>query len=263
MKKEYNCRIYNYPTGTHVTFFSKTISREVKEDVNGDEEIMYKEEEKEETKENEECERTQEQIEHSLRVSMNRTKNSIYNVARSNIWEWFITLTFDRKKVDSSDYNTVVKKLSKFMNNLNQRKCPNLKYLIVPELHADKTNYHFHGLLANCDGLDFKESRKKDFNGNVIYNIKNWSFGFTTATKVINTGRVSSYITKYMTKDVMEFIPHKRRFYINRNVEKIEPILEMVSQKDFFKTYGSQIKYTKTVSIPEAHMHVEYYELSE
>lgn len=45
--------------------------------------------------------RTQEDIEHSQRVSMNRTIQKIYEIARSNRWEYFITLTFDPQKHNS------------------------------------------------------------------------------------------------------------------------------------------------------------------
>ena len=43
----------------------------------------------------------------------NRAKNKIYRIARSNNWDWFITLTFDRTKTDASDYDTVINKLQK------------------------------------------------------------------------------------------------------------------------------------------------------
>lgn len=36
-----------------------------------------------------------------------------------------------------------------------------LKYLIIPELHADKVHYHFHGLLADCGGMVFSRNLKK------------------------------------------------------------------------------------------------------
>ena len=43
-------------------------------------------------------------LQRSLYVSMNRSKQMIYGIARANKWDYFLTLTFDRNLVDSSDY---------------------------------------------------------------------------------------------------------------------------------------------------------------
>lgn len=39
--------------------------------------------------------RTQKQVKHSEITSVNRTVNQIYSIARSNRWEYFVTLTID------------------------------------------------------------------------------------------------------------------------------------------------------------------------
>ena len=124
-------------------------------------------------------------------ISSNRSKKAIYDIARSNKWDYFITLTFDRKKIDSTDYDLIIKKVGKWLNNL-RRVNENLKYILVPEFHADGCHYHFHGLLANCDNIDFVDSGVKTDNNEIIFNIKNYRMGFSYATKVIDTKRVSS-----------------------------------------------------------------------
>lgn len=275
----YNCRVYDYPTGQHVTIYRKSITRsddlgdkgtedlEVEADRYVDTTTTFENEEdgdRENENENEketEMEIENEKAEHSRKVSLSGTKNRIYNISRSNIWEWFVTLTFDREKTDASDYDVIVRRLKIFLNHLQQRQCPELKYLIVPELHADKKHYHFHGLLSGCSGLRFKYSGHLASNGQPIFNILNWKWGYTTATRVYDTERVSSYITKYITKDVGLFLKDKHRYYASRNVNRVEPRYFIVDEEDFLKTYADSIVYSKTVVIKDAYQQVNYYEI--
>ncbi len=255
---EYNCRLYSYPDGGHVTFYAKTITRKSKD--NKIKENRDKPQEPETLPE--EKERTKEQEEHCMSSSLGRTKNIIYNIARSNAWEWFITLTFDRKKTDASDYDLVVYRLKIFLNNLQQRKCPGLKYLIVPELHADKEHYHFHGLLACCGSLAFRFSgHYSEKSGDPVYNITDWTYGFTTATRVKDTRRASSYITKYITKENGLLLKGKNRYYCSRNTCRTEAEFFIGDEEDFQKVCGPDITYAKTVTVREAHQRVRYYEL--
>lgn len=262
---EYNCRVYDYPTGQHVTVYTRTIKRsedlrvedredfedlEVEADMNDNFMKSFKNED-----------RTKEAEEHCKKVSLSSTKNRIYNISRSNIWDWFITLTFDREKTDASDYDLVVRRLKVFLNHLQQRQCPELKYLIVPELHKDKKHYHFHGLLSGCDGLRFKYSGHDAKDGQPIYNILNWTWGFTTATRVYDTQRVSSYITKYITKESCVFLKEKHRYYCSRNINRAKPQYFIIDHEDFLKVYGSSIVYAKSVKVPEANQMINYYEL--
>ena len=73
--------------------------------------------------------------ERSLVVSQNRTLNKIYEISRSNDWDYFLTLTFNPEKVNSYDYEEVTKKLSQWIKNMKRKYAPDLKYLLVPERH--------------------------------------------------------------------------------------------------------------------------------
>lgn len=257
---EYNARVFDYPTGQHASIYRKTITRKEKDKINADEpENAGKNENFTKTYKNEN--RTEEQIEHSKQVSLSATKNRIYNIARSNEWDWFITLTFDREKTDASDYDMVTRRLQKFLNNLQQRKCPNLKYLIVPELHDDDMHYHFHGLMADCEGLSFNYSGHDTKDGEPIFNIVGWKLGFTTATRVTDTKRVSSYITKYLTKDSQITLKEKNRYYTSRNIKRIQADYHIVDEEDFLKVYGDRITYAKSEKVKAAYQQINYYEL--
>lgn len=256
---EYNCRLYSYPSGNHVTFFKKTVTRKEK-DIDND---TVKKENTHFTKSHVDENRTQEAEAHSKNVSLSASKNRIYNIARSNTWQWFITLTFDRNNNDSSDYEIVTRRLKTFFNHLQQRKCPDMKYLIVPELHADKEHYHFHGLLSNVDNLRFCFSGKFDKKENPIFNILDWTYGFTTATQVKDTNRASSYITKYVTKDIDLKLKNKKRYLCSRNIDRTEPEFMMMYEEDFLEVYADDIVYAKNVKVAAAHQSINYYELKD
>lgn len=255
MDKEitYNCRLFSYPVGDHVSIYKKSITRgKNKEETNGHFNKSYKNED-----------RTTEQEEHAKQVSLSRTKNAIYNIARSNTWDWFITLTFDRNKTDSSDYDMIVYKLHIFLNNLQKRKCPDMKYLIVPELHEDKEHYHCHGLVSGIDNMKFCFSGHFDKSGTPIYNILDWKYGFTTATQVKDQQRVSSYVSKYITKEMGLKLTNKKRYLCSRNIERVEPEFFVVDEEDFAKVYSKNITYAKSVIVDAAHQLINYYELND
>lgn len=165
-------------------------------------------------------EREEEKKKRSEDVSRKRTLEKIYDYARANTWDYFITLTFNPEKVDRSDYNAVCKKLSEWIDRTKRRYCKDMKYLFVPELHKDGKSYHFHGLVADCDGLDLVDSGHKTDSGDIIYNIGKYRLGWTTATEVKNNEAVTKYITKYITKDLCAVTKGKKRYWISRNLDK-------------------------------------------
>lgn len=158
----------------------------------------------------------------SLRSSRSRTVNKIYDIARSNMWEWFFTLTFNPQKVDSYNYELITKKLSDWLKNM-RKKCPDMKYIVVPEKHKSG-RWHFHGLFADADELEFAESGHVTESGQMIYNVGNYKLGFSTAIKLDGSPKVVSYLCKYITKEVCEATKGKKRYWASRNVKMPEII---------------------------------------
>lgn len=220
-------------------------------------------------------ERTKYQIEHSIKSSVNRTVNQIYTISRANKWEYFITLTIDPKKLDNTDFNLVSEKLNIWTNNLKKRYAPDLKYIIVPELHKDKSKWHFHGLFANigkmpltfsgkvCVGKFVYDYVKKPF-ATKIYNIPLWKYGFSTATIIRDSSKASSYITKYITKDLSHILQNQHRYLASQNIDKP---LERVFNIDYdelsriYSKYLSHITYMSDVKLPGAGQEILYMEL--
>ena len=161
-------------------------------------------------------------------VSIKRTKKKVYDYAKSNEWEWFVTFTFSPDKVNRYDYDECTKYISKWFNNL-KRSSPALSYLVVPEQHKDGA-YHFHGLFSGMNerqivwtgkyvikrvrGLRSKFVRTKE----KIYKIGSYKLGWMTATRVREMEKVTSYITKYITKDMLNGLHGRKRYWCSRNL---------------------------------------------
>ena len=193
-----------------------------------------------------------ERHEHSIKTSLNRSKKKIYDYGRSNIWEWFITLTFERvESFNAENFDECKKRVSKWFQNVRIKYCPKIKYLAIPEQHESGA-WHFHCLVSNCDELDFevarnnrmyrideetgeyildkygaripnkyygKELRTSYPDGEYIYNIKQYRNGFSTATKITDTRKAVSYVIKYVTKEIAECGFGKRRYLPSTNLK--------------------------------------------
>lgn len=171
--------------------------------------------------------------ERSALVSMNRTISNVYGLSRSNKWEWFFTLTFNPLKVDRTNYTECQKKLTTWLSSMRRRYSPDMVYLLVPELHKDGKSFHFHGLFSNIGNMPLFDSGKRDKHDRIIYNIGSYyengtlkyakgafRLGFTTVTAVDDTAKASSYLCKYITKDLCSVTFNKRRYWASKNINR-------------------------------------------
>ena len=149
-------------------------------------------EEEVETKETEKTE-----IKEVRADSVKRAKTAIFDIAMLNDFSYFVTWTLDSKLISRYDIAEIKKKLCVFLQNKVNRN--NLKYLVVGEQHKDGA-IHFHGLVAG--DLKMVDSGHKDKKGNIIYNMPQWKYGFSTAIALYGDRlHTSKYIVKYIQKD--------------------------------------------------------------
>ena len=209
---------------------------------------------------------------HSLYVSRNRTIQAIYKYSRQAIWEYFITFTFDPKKVDRYEYSECMNKARKWFDNQKQRYAPDLQYLFVPELHKDGA-WHIHGVIARVGIMKIYDSGRVSINNHAyirtpknehypwIYNLDGWKFGWSTATKVQDTHKVSTYITKYITKDLCQSSKNRKRYYRSQNIsepKETEWLVEGDKQEviqQIAESLGVNLVYEKSV---ESYISVDY-----
>lgn len=140
--------------------------------------------------------------------SIVRAKTVIFELAMCNEWDYFCTFTVDGAKFARDDLRAFYKSFSKFINNWNNRKYP-VKYILIPELHSDGVSWHFHGLMSGLkrDDLSRFELGKHPLNL-VKGDYWNWlacssRFGFCSLSPIRNAEAVSKYITKYVTKELL------------------------------------------------------------
>lgn len=149
-----------------------------------------------------------------LERSLRRSKRIISDLVLCNDFDLFTTFTFAKDR-----YN-IEKSKTKMSNWLQKTKknSPNLQYLIVPEFHKDKKALHFHALMKNLPDSNLTDSGKK-INGRIAYNIHSYKSGFSSAVKIDNPEKVSSYVRKYITKDMPQFT-NKKRFWTSKKLTR-------------------------------------------
>ncbi len=194
-----------------------------------------------------------EREERSRSVSMARTVNKVYAIARGNAWEWFCTFTFSPEVVDRYDYAAVSGLMHRWLDSCRHQSS-DMQYMVVPELHKDGA-FHFHGLFSKCGGV-LKLSHFRDG----VYNIRSFLYGHTTALIVVNPDAASRYISKYITKDLCAVSAGKRRYWASRNVSAPVPMRCKMSpqQRDALSIQLYQAaSYSSTAFSPEGE--VQYY----
>lgn len=207
--------------------------------------------------------RTEKQIETSLEKSTNRTKNKIYEIARSNKWEYFVTFTFNPQKVNSKNYDYVVQTVHDWIKKTKKESAPDLYYILVPELHSDGKKWHFHGLFGNVGNITFADSGHKS-GDDIIYNIPQFPFGFSTATKVKDNHKVSAYITKYITKDLCAMTENRKRYWVSKNVNRPYVIDYNMSPDEIISLMddiSEDVLHIKTLDCPQAGQRIKYIEM--
>lgn len=159
--------------------------------------------------------------EFKLQESLSRTKAIAKELRFCNDWDYFCTLTISPLYGDRYNWESCVKRISKFFNNFKSRYAPDFKYLLVPESHIDGA-VHCHRLLSgipdDCLFVPERIPKRVDFDivdgrkvGGHIEMVPNtprylawhhYKLGHCSLEKIRNQDRCSSYILKYITKAV-------------------------------------------------------------
>lgn len=191
----------------------------------------------------------------NLARAKRRARAAVSDVALSNDFRYFVTLTLAPGKVDRYDPVEVTRKLNNWLDNHVRR--DGLKYVLVPEYHKDGA-IHFHGFfngaLAAVDSgtLDTGTGKPRKprsaaqraqwlaGGAHVVYNLPAWSLGYTTAIGLYGTPRAAvGYVCKYITKAQVKI--GGRWYYSGGDLQR--PTVELcdVDYEDFFDAYPGQI----------------------
>lgn len=183
---------------------------------------------------------TDDELERYNTINLIRRRQNISDLAYANgcvkSWEYFVTLTFDDKFVeDSYSHEKVTKYLVNWLHH-QKRLNSDMRYILVPELH-ESGRIHFHGVFSDVPnwklvpGINPKTGRVVKQKGKIIYNLTNYKLGFTTVSEVENIEAVSHYISKYITKELLN-LKNKKNVWHSKNLIKPEQTFHLATEED-------------------------------
>lgn len=134
--------------------------------------------------------------------NLKRAIDRAFEIGFSNDFQYFVTLTLDKEKIDRYDPAKIYPKLRNWLSHGVSRW--GMDYIIFPEYHKqregeEKRAVHFHGLVNG--NLALTDSGKKTEEGRTIYNLAGWKYGFSTAIELDGKAGVIFYVTKYISKE--------------------------------------------------------------
>lgn len=162
-------------------------------------------------------------------VSVSRSRQKVYEVARCNYWEYKVTFTINKEKYDRYNLEAYMKDLRKWISNYSARKITEGKidYILVPELDK-KGAWHLHGLIRGLP-LDHLVPfvRGKHPKRLVDSECLNWEayqrkFGYCAFSVIQDKKKATGYITKHIKQSsaARERALYSRLFYASRGLKR-------------------------------------------
>lgn len=188
-----------------------------------------------------------------LDSSISRARRVILEKALCNKWDWFCTLTISADKADRQDLSSWWPRVSQWFRDL-RKKGYEIKYLIVPERHADGS-WHAHGLLSGIPvsslvtfhDLDLRGYRSsngkrlpKDLRESGYYNWPEYQekFGFCSLGSIEDAVACGFYMAKYITKDQSRMVSDVglHAYYVTQNLNVATKHLDFYGRDPFVDT---------------------------
>ncbi|WP_159740455.1 rolling circle replication-associated protein [Erysipelothrix aquatica] len=171
----------------------------------------------------------------NLYRTVRRIRATIRDYVLSNDFVWFCTFTF---KEQTTDRDKIVSQINDWCKYIKKKYVNDLKYIILLERHKSGA-FHAHALLCDKATPYMKFAQKRSSAKLTApvdsYNFELWKKGFSTCEYIEDKERVSTYILKYITKDV-EITPGRKNYFASRNLDK--PIIMkdvVIDDVDFTK----------------------------
>lgn len=160
-----------------------------------------------------------------------QVKTKIKDYVLCNGFTHFWNLTQDEKIVgDRHDDEIALSNLSRFLDSTRKqarRKGIKFGYIFVPERHKTGA-LHFHGFTY---GFPHELIDSGHFwKGKSVFNCKQWKYGFSDVTEIIDRPRAASYCTKYITKELADqgLGFNKKKYWSSRGLR--EPVKSYTSE---------------------------------
>lgn len=203
-----------------------------------------------------------------LTNNLSRARTNLFNIVNYNKFEFFYTQTISSLYA-RSDLKALIKKFNQITRNLRKiYKDGEFFYVFIPEYHQDKKNWHLHGFLSSGYGLDSYINKNGFLSVSSLDNI-----GWNSISKIKNYTACCKYITKYITKDLLnDFKKGDRIFYCSQklkrnnlineyNMTQIAPIHFDFKNEFVFKSTLNESQYYNFVTNIDTIKRFNYYNI--
>lgn len=172
-----------------------------------------------------------------------RTKRKVREIALSNDFQYFVTLTVSPKYCERSNLDTIICKIRLILKKY-KRKNKDFSYLLIAEMHKDNTNYHFHGLMKGINENDIYINRN-GYLSNIFFD----EIGFNSFDKIKHYEKTCNYITKYISKNICK-ISSGHSYFHSRGLKIPETYKLKPFDINFLKNYNFfENEYLKKIQI--------------
>ena len=200
--------------------------------------------------------------------NISRARNKIFELAMCNDWDFFVTLTLSPSKLnelglDRYDLQSFYKFFSNWLNHYNLRSNCKIKYLLVPEQHKNGA-WHFHGFISGVPKDDLRLFSLDEYLPHYIldkinqgYFLYSWipfetKFGFNDFEFIVDQERCSSYVTKYISKELYKSINNLgyHCYYCSQGLKRAERVVKdkVVFDKNFEYDFSNEYVSVKVLS---------------
>lgn len=150
-------------------------------------------------------------------ASLSRARSRICELALCNDFEYFYTQTFNIDLVDRFSIDKITEKIQYTFKYFKKNYARSFKYLVIAEFHKDKKAIHLHGLISGVPEKEFYKNK----NGYYSLSFFERRLGFNSISKINNNIACSHYITKYITKDNLQF-SNKYHYLCSRGLKRAQ-----------------------------------------
>ena len=172
--------------------------------------------------------------------SLSRSRRTIRDLILCNKFEYFCTFLLNRKKVDRYDLKECKRVITQLFKNYKDRYSPDFRYVIVPEFHKDGA-IHFHGMARGFRPEDLTVpkmiAKRNERTGELemVPNTKkyvDWSYyskklGFFSCSLIKDYEKCARYVSKYITKDLVNIARGQRIFMASTGLNRPELVFDM------------------------------------
>jgi hypothetical protein len=156
----------------------------------------------------------------NIERSVRRAKREIRNYAMNNDFQWFTTFTMAK---DRHNDKKTFENFHKWLKS-ETRRLGMFNYIVIPERHKSGA-IHFHGLFGNYKGqvtkaINVKTGKLHKTGGRQTYEFPSYKLGWQLHTEIESPEKIATYITKYITKQLITTNANKKSYWNSRLLKK-------------------------------------------